>query len=72
MRQLQRSLTPRVLLVVALIAATIYSAFPFYWLLVSSLTERSQLFTGALVPNAWTLDNFVDLFATTPILTWMG
>ncbi|WP_298455940.1 carbohydrate ABC transporter permease [uncultured Cellulomonas sp.] len=61
----------RAALWVAILAATIYSAFPFYWLFISSITDPSQLFGGALVPSDYTLDNYAELFAQTAVLTWM-
>jgi multiple sugar transport system permease protein len=59
-------------LAVAIVVATLYSAFPFYWLLISSITHPSQLFSGALFPTRFSLDGFRQLFAETPVLTWVG
>lgn len=61
----------RVVLWLAVATATLYVVFPFYWLLVSSVTHSSELFTGALVPSSFTLDNYIELFSTTPVLTWL-
>lgn len=62
----------RVGLAVAIVVATLYSVFPFYWLLISSITHPSQLFSGALFPTRFSVNGFVELFAETPVLTWVG
>jgi len=72
MRILESRVSRRVLLALAIAAATLYSAFPFYWLFISSVTAPSQLFSGALFPSALTLDSYVQLFSSSPILTWVG
>lgn len=64
-------IAPRVALWVAVVVASIYVIFPFYWLLISSLTHPADLFTGALVPSRLTLDSYVQLFEASPVLTWM-
>ena len=72
MRVLDHAIGRRVALAVALGIAIVYSIFPFYWLFVSSITDRSQLFDGALLPSLFTLDSYTELFSTTPVLTWIG
>lgn len=72
MRVFETRLARRVGLIVAIVVATIYSAFPFYWLFISSITQSSQLFSGALFPSRFSVDSYVQLFATTPVLTWVG
>ena len=41
--------SPRVALWAAVVTASVYVIFPFYWLLISSVTHPSELFSGALV-----------------------
>jgi ABC-type glycerol-3-phosphate transport system permease component len=72
MRVFENRVVRRVALVVAIVVATVYSAFPFYWLFISSVTHPSQLFGGALFPTQFSIDSYVQLFATTPVLTWVG
>jgi ABC-type glycerol-3-phosphate transport system permease component len=72
MRVLETVAVRRVALILAIIAATVYSAFPFYWLFISSITESSQLFSGALFPSLLSFDSYVQLFSTTPVFTWVG
>jgi len=62
---------PRVALWAAIVAATIYSVFPFYWLFISSVTDSSALFSGALVPSHFSLDSYGQLFSQTAVLTWV-
>lgn len=64
-------INPRVALWAAIVVATIYAVFPFYWLFISSITHPSQLFEGALVPSSYTFENYTQLFAQSPILTWV-
>jgi multiple sugar transport system permease protein len=59
-------------LTIALIVATVYMVFPFYWLAISSVTAPSQLFSGAFWPKAWSFQSYVDLFRTTPILGYLA
>lgn len=56
----------------AVVIALVYSAFPFYWLVISSITAPSQLFEGALIPSAFSLESYQRLFANSPVLTWLG
>jgi ABC-type glycerol-3-phosphate transport system permease component len=45
---------------------------PFYWLIVSALRPSERIFAdaGNFLPSAITLENFQNLFAQTPIVTW--
>ena len=61
----------RTALVVALVLATVYVAFPFYWLFISSITDPARLFTGDLFPSAFSFESYGELFSTSPILTWV-
>lgn len=44
----------------------LYSVFPFYWAIVSSLKEGSALFTVEFWPGSPTFDNYVNVFAEQP------
>lgn len=61
-----------VAITLAVVIALVYSAFPFYWLVISSVTAPSQLFEGALIPSAFSLESYQSLFANSPVLTWLG
>lgn len=71
MTVLRHRIGARTALWVAIALAVVYSAFPFYWLFVSSLTHPSRLFSGDLFPSLFTLESYRELFATTPVLTWL-
>lgn len=44
----------------------LYSVFPFYWAIVSSLKEGSALFTVEFWPEKVTFDNYINVFAEQP------
>ena len=48
--------------------------FPFYWMVVVSLSPREELFSTVfrLWPSSLTLENFTNVFAQYPIGTWFG
>jgi trehalose/maltose transport system permease protein len=50
-------------------AIIIYTVFPFYWAVISSLKSGQQLFGTDLVPPSPTLDNYVSVFREQPFLT---
>src|SRR3569833_3958364 len=70
-RTLRQRTGRRAALWLAIVLATIYSAFPFYWLFISSLTHPSRLFSGDLFPTKFSFQSYRDLFSTTPELTWL-
>ena len=51
----------------ALVAAIIlYSVFPFYYAIVTSLKAGSQLFSVEYFPTTWNWDNYVSVFREQP------
>ncbi|MFC7492016.1 MULTISPECIES: carbohydrate ABC transporter permease [unclassified Knoellia] len=48
--------------------------FPLYWMVVVALSSRADLLGGELRlwPQTLTLDNFERVFASFPVLTWVG
>src|ERR1044072_5798907 len=50
-------------------AIIVYTVFPFYWAVISSLKSGQQLFGTDLVPPSPTLDNYVSVFREQPFLT---
>ena len=51
----------------ALVAAIIlYSVFPFYYAIVTSLKAGSQLFSVEYFPMTWNWDNYVSVFREQP------
>jgi ABC-type glycerol-3-phosphate transport system permease component len=61
-----RSLPARLALYVAAIVIAIYSAFPIYWMVVSSLRDPTSLFSRvSLLPGPFTLDSYRNLLELT-------
>lgn len=60
----------RMLLVISLLGA---AAFPIYWMLVTSLTPSSQLFTDSprLLPQFSQWHVYKDVFSIKPVGTWL-
>jgi trehalose/maltose transport system permease protein len=50
-------------------AIIVYTVFPFYWAVISSLKSGQQLFGTDLVPPSPTLDNYASVFLEQPFLT---
>lgn len=71
-RSISSVVARRIALVLALLIATIYSVFPFYWLFISSVTGASELFSGRLFPTEFTFDSYTELFSRSPVLVWLG
>jgi len=71
MRTLRQRTGRRAALWLAIVLATIYSAFPFYWLFISSLTHPSRLFSGDLFPTKLSFGSYSELFSTMPVMTWL-
>lgn len=62
------------LLAAGLTAVAILVVFPLYWMVVSALTAggQSQSSEFSLWPEAPTLGNFTEVFATQPVWRWLG
>ncbi|MGK9170626.1 carbohydrate ABC transporter permease [Inquilinus limosus] len=54
---------------VLVVAIIVYTVFPFYWAVVSSLKSGQQLFGTALLPPTPTLENYASVFLEQPFLT---
>ncbi|MDQ0642998.1 ABC transporter permease [Microbacterium murale] len=70
----ERTSPRRWLLFAALTALAILMVFPVYWMFVSALTPGGQSQSGSfyLVPSEPTMQNYVEVFATQPVLAWLG
>ncbi len=61
-----RPLPRRLGLYVAALVIALYSAFPIYWMVVSSLREPTELLTNiSLIPQTWTLESYRNLLELT-------
>ncbi|MFE5292920.1 carbohydrate ABC transporter permease [Isoptericola sp. NPDC056618] len=70
----RRSHRRRWLLTAGLTAVAILVVFPLYWMVVSALTPggQSQSSDFYLWPDAPTVGNFTEVFATQPVWRWLG
>ncbi|MDX2139302.1 MAG: carbohydrate ABC transporter permease [Chloroflexota bacterium] len=55
-----------------LIALSILSIFPIYWMVISSFKPVNEIFTPSLFPTAPTLENYVRVFDTLPMNVLMA
>lgn len=56
----------RVLFAVLVLAIVLYTVFPFYWAVVSSLKSGAALYTVEFLPASPSLDNYVAVFRGQP------
>lgn len=61
----------RVLVMVALGLATVVFVYPFLWLLSASFKPRSDVFDNRLVPQTFTFQNYIDVWAEAPMALWL-
>ncbi len=45
---------------------------PFLWLVLSSLKPSNEIFSGNVLPNDPTLENYRNVFTYAPVLRWLG
>jgi len=45
---------------------------PIFWIVASSFSDSSGLASSSLIPERWTLNNYINLFTKTKYLTWFG
>lgn len=62
----------RPLVLVALVAATVVFVYPFVWLVSASFKPRGEVFDNRLVPETFTLDNYVQVWREVPMAQWLG
>jgi trehalose/maltose transport system permease protein len=52
----------RVLFYALVVVIIVFNLFPFFWALLSSFRPSNELFSTKLIPNALTLDHYVEVF----------
>jgi len=57
----------KLILYILLIVATISFIYPFYWMIVASLTPESQIGDFTLLPHGITFSNYLVMFQKIPI-----
>ncbi len=61
----------RVLVTAALVLATVIFIYPFIWLLSASFKPRGEVFDNKLVPDTFTLENYVNVWQEAPMALWL-
>jgi multiple sugar transport system permease protein len=69
----RKRLTPgRILVMVALLACTVIFIYPFVWLVSASFKPRGEVFDNKLIPETFTLANYVEVWDIAPMFQWLG
>jgi multiple sugar transport system permease protein len=55
----------------ALAAVTVVFVYPFVWLVSASFKPRSEVFDNKLIPETFTLDNYVKVWHEAPMALWL-
>ena len=72
-REPKKRLTPgRVLIILALVACTVIFIYPFIWLVSASFKPRGEVFDNKIIPETFTLQNYVQVWQEAPMLLWLG
>jgi multiple sugar transport system permease protein len=66
-----RRRTGTVLTWIALCLLGIVFVYPFVWLISASFKPRSQVFDNRLIPETFTLDNYVQVWQEAPLALWL-
>jgi multiple sugar transport system permease protein len=61
----------RVVAVALLVVVTIGFAYPFVWLVSASFKPRGQVFDNRLIPETFTLENYVNVWQEAPLGLWL-
>lgn len=52
----------RILFYALVVVIIVFNLFPFFWALLSSFRPSNELFSTKLIPNALTLDHYIEVF----------
>lgn len=70
-RRRTRRTVGRVLALAGLSLVTLLFVYPFVWLVSASFKPRSQVFDNRLVPETFTLQNYVTVWQEAPVGLWL-
>ncbi|NMR19435.1 carbohydrate ABC transporter permease [Cellulomonas fimi] len=70
-RRPKRPTPVRILVVTLLVVSTIVFIYPFVWLVSASFKPRGEVFDNRLVPQTFTLDNYVQVWQEAPMALWL-
>lgn len=61
----------RALVIAALSVLAVVFAYPFVWLVSASFKPRGEVFDNKLIPDTFTLDNYVRVWQEAPLGLWL-
>lgn len=61
-----------IMLHIEVIIVCLLVIIPIFWIVASSFSDSSGLASSSLIPERWTLNNYINLFTKTKYLTWFG
>jgi multiple sugar transport system permease protein len=68
-----KRMSPSTLIVgILLSVATLAFIYPFVWLISASFKPRSDVFDNRLIPNTFTLDNYLQVWQEAPLGLWLA
>jgi multiple sugar transport system permease protein len=62
----------RAVVVALLVGFTLLFVYPFVWLLSASFKPRGEVFDNRLVPQTFTLDNYIAVWQEAPLALWLA
>jgi multiple sugar transport system permease protein len=62
----------RAAVLAALILLTVVFLYPFIWLVSASFKPRGEVFDNRIIPETFTLENYVTVWHEAPMLVWLG
>ncbi len=66
----RRSVPASALLYLLLVLLSLVFISPFVWLVLSSLKPSNEIFSGSLLPERVTFDNYINVFTYAPVGRW--
>ncbi|WP_309232754.1 carbohydrate ABC transporter permease [Actinotalea sp. JY-7885] len=70
-RRRPRLTVGRVLVLAALGVATLIFVYPFVWLLSASFKPRGEVFDNKLIPDTFTVENYLNVWQEAPMALWL-
>ena len=70
-RATRRSRVVRWSVITALTVLTVVFAYPFVWLVSASFKPRGEVFDNRLIPQTFTLENYVAVWQEAPLALWL-
>jgi multiple sugar transport system permease protein len=68
----RRRITPgKVFAWIALAVLGVVFVYPFIWLVSASFKPRSEVFDNRLIPETFTLDNYIQVWQEAPLALWL-